>query len=193
MILSLTYSLSHQDRLAKLRPVLRILGERCKTVYVPTQNVCVDESLWAYRGRHHARQYNPAKRARYGLKAYKLCASDGPATGYTSSFSLYMGQDRGDLPASTQKVLDLMGAANLLDKGYIVYTDNWYSSPSLFHLLQSRKTMAVGTVRLNRKFLPKDLTVRRKGEVDSRSTSTGMLALAWVDGTKQVCVFYFLF
>ena len=195
MILSLTlYSIFQdnttadpEDRLAKLRPFVTLLNTRCKEVYIPTQNVSVDETLWAYQGRHHARIYNPSKRARFGLKAYKLCASDGPAAGYTSSFSVYMGRDRSAIPASTKAVLDLMGKANLLDKGYVVYTDNWYSSPTLFHLLQARKTMACGTVRRNRKYMPKDLKVERPGDVCSRSTRTGMMALSFWDN-KHVSV-----
>lgn len=40
--------------------------------------------------------------------------------------------------------------------------------PTLFHYLESHKTEAVGTMRLNRKFMPKDLFVRRKGDIDVR-------------------------
>ncbi|XP_042856522.1 piggyBac transposable element-derived protein 4-like [Penaeus japonicus] len=169
------------DRLWKIRPVIDIFGQQFKTVFTPEQKITVDESLFAYRGRHGAVQFIASERARFGLKAYKLCASDGPAAGYTSAFKVYMGQDRGSLPASMKAVTDLMSAASLFDKGYELYTDNWYSSPTLFHHLQARKTNAVGTVRLNRKFMPKDLRVTKKGQIDSRSTATGMLALSWKD------------
>ena len=181
-------TLDQTDRLAKLRPFLRLLEDQYRTVFVPTQNISVDESLWSYHGRHHARQYNPSKRARCGFKAYKLCASDGPAAGYTCAFKVYMGQDRSNIPASTKVVMDLMAFARLLDVGYKLYTDSWYTSPTLFHELQSRKTMAVGTVRLTRKHMPRGdmaLVARRKGDVDFRSSNTGMLALAWHD-KKQV-------
>lgn len=36
----------------------------------------------------------------------------------------------------------------------------------------------LGTARLNRKFIPKDLSVRRKGDVD-KCSSKGLLALQW--------------
>ena len=173
------------DRLRKLRPVVDVLGATFKSVYVPEQMVTVDESLWRYRGRHHAVQYNPSKRARFGLKAYKLCASDGPTAGYTSAFKVYMGQDRSEMPASQKAVIDLMNAAELFDHGYELYTDNWYSSPTLFHYCQGRKTNVVGTVRTTRKFMPENLTVRKKGDVEVRSSRTGQLALAWMD-KKQV-------
>ena len=157
------------------------LAKQFKTVYVPEKEVTVDESLFRYRGRHHAIQFNPSKRARFGLKAYKLCQSCGPAARYTSA----MGADRGKMPASYQAVVNLMNDAGLFDKGYQLYTDNWYTSPTLFHYLQCRKTNAVGTVRTTRKFMPTDLQVRKKGEKDWRSSTTGQLALAWMD-RKQV-------
>ncbi|XP_047480507.1 piggyBac transposable element-derived protein 4-like [Penaeus chinensis] len=49
----------------------------------------------------------------------------------------------------------------------------------------SRKTSAVGTVCLNRHHMPRDLKIRKRGDVDSRSSPTGMLAQSWMD-VKQV-------
>ncbi|XP_047478497.1 piggyBac transposable element-derived protein 4-like [Penaeus chinensis] len=160
---------SAEDRLWKLRPVIDVLDSTYRSVFVPRKNVTVDESLWAFKGRHQALQYNPSKRARRGLKVYKLCSSDGPEAGYTAAFNIYMGQDRGEFPASMKAVDDLMEKAKLLDKGYQLYTDNWYSSPTLFHYLQARKTTSVGTVR----------ALGPAGE--SGSSKTGMLCLQWLD------------
>ena len=174
--------MAKNDKLWKIRPVLECLCDRFRTVYKPNQQVCVDESLFRYRGRHQSIQYIPSKRSRYGLKAYKLCETAGVCTGYTSAMKIYMGDDGKN--ASFGVVFHLMKEAQLFDKGYIVYTDNWYSSPTLFHHLQSRKTSAIGTVRTNRKFMPR-LEVKKKGEISYMASLTGMLALAWMD-KKQV-------
>ena len=177
-----------KDRYWKIRPVIDILDERFRTVYTPAQKVCIDESLFLYRGRFHAVQFNPHKRSRYGLKVFKLCESEGPATGYTSAFSVYLGAE-GEKPTkkdqliSYNTVVSLLDRAKLLDQNYIVYTDNWYSSPTLFHDLQARKTACIGTVAPNRRFMP-DLKVKKKGEVDYASTPLGMLAVAWFDRKK---------
>ena len=176
-----------EDRLYKLRPVVDCLSKQFAEVFTPGQKVCVDESLWRFKGRHHAIQFIPSKRARFGLKVYKLCPSVGQAAGYTCSFRVYMGQDRGEVLASQRAVVDLMERADLFGKGYELYCDNWYTSPLLFHYLQSRGTNAVGTVRTTRKFMPRDLKVSKKGEWVRRSTNTGVLALAWMD-KKQVTV-----
>jgi hypothetical protein len=44
-------------------------------------------------------------------------------------------------------VLEL--AHDLLDKGYCLYSDNWYTSPKLEDNLCTRKTDVVGTIRAN--------------------------------------------
>ncbi|ROT77722.1 putative piggyBac transposable element-derived protein 4 [Penaeus vannamei] len=169
------------DRLWKLRPVVDVLDRQFREVFVPNKVVSIDESLWAFKGRHQALQFVPNKRARRGIKVYKLCSSLGPEAGYTTAFRIYMGKDRGDVPASMKAVIDLLERVDLMDKGYEVHTDNWYSSPSLFHHLQKRKTSAVGTVRSNRKQMPTDLQAKGRGSVDFRSTDSGMLALQWLD------------
>ncbi|XP_037800347.1 piggyBac transposable element-derived protein 4-like [Penaeus monodon] len=134
-----------EDMLWKLRPVLDVLESTYRSVFVPNKNVTVDESLWAIKGRHHTLQYNPSKRARRGLKVYKLCSSDGPEAGHTAAFKIYMGQDCGVFPSSMKAVTDLLEKADLLDKGYQLHTNNWYTSPTLFHYLQTRKTSAVAS------------------------------------------------
>ncbi len=45
----------------------------------------------------------------------------------------------------------------LLDQGYTVYTDQFYTSGPLFKELYDRRTMACGTVQKNRKGVPADL------------------------------------
>jgi len=145
------------DRLWKLRPVVDVLDRQFREVFVPNKVVSIDESLWAFKGRHQALQFVPNKRARRGIKVYKLCSSLGPEAGYTTAFRIYMGKDRGDVPASMKAVIDLLERGGLMDKGYEVHTDNWYSSPSLFHHLQKRKTSAV---RSNRKQMPTDLQAK---------------------------------
>jgi len=51
-------------------------------------------------------------------------------------------------------VLEL--AHNLLDKGYCLYLDNWwYTSPKLDDNLCTTKTDVVGTIRANKKRVPR--------------------------------------
>ncbi|XP_063591920.1 piggyBac transposable element-derived protein 4-like [Penaeus indicus] len=169
------------NRLWKLGRIVELLQNNCKEAYIPPQWITVDESLWKFRGRLGFVTYNPTKRARFGLKIYKLSVSSGPTCGYTCAFKFYTVQDRGVLPASHKAVADLMESAEVLNKGYTLFVDNWYSSPTLFHWLQGRKTNACGTVRPNRKWMPKNFEKLKMNEVAVRSTPTGMMCLKWID------------
>lgn len=51
-------------------------------------------------------------------------------------------------------VLELTDDERLKGRGYVVFTDNFYSSPPLFRELSEEGFGAVGTVRLNRKGVP---------------------------------------
>ena len=53
---------------------------------------------------------------------------------------------------SSRTVLEI--AHDLLDKGYCLYLDNWYTSPKLVNTLCTRTT-DVGTMRTNRKRVPR--------------------------------------
>ena len=77
-----------------------------------------------------------------------------------------MGSTEDDLHKRVVKIVfDLVDG--YLNKGRKVYMDNWYNSPEMFLKLLERKTQAAGTVRLNRKGMPRELAVkqkRKKGE-----------------------------
>ena len=72
------------DRLYKIRPVVSEVTDNFKSVYIPSSQITTDESLWKFKGRLKFKQYNPNKRARFGIKVYRVCQSTGAdAAGYT--------------------------------------------------------------------------------------------------------------
>jgi hypothetical protein len=173
-------SVIRDDRIYKIRPVVEYLNRKFLSLYIPSENISLDESIMKFRGRLAYVQFNPSKRARFGIKYYKLCES---SSGYCMTFKIYTGQDaleNSDFTASESVVLEL--ANPFLEKGYTLYLDNWYSSPNLFLELNRRKTNVLGTVRSNRRNMPKDLVniKLKKGEVATQS-SRGLLALKWKD------------
>ena len=146
--------------------------------------MATDESLLKFHGRLHFRQDNPSKRARFGIKVYKVCQSSGTAKGYIWNLKVYTGQhldSNTSSLASTKVVMDLN--QELFGKGYNVFIDNWYSSPDLFLKLLDNQINVCGTVRLNRKLMPKDLAKikLKKGEMACRSCDEGLLAVVWQD------------
>lgn len=78
------------DRLYKLRPLLEHFSAKFAQAYTPQKHIAIDESLVHFKGRLQFRQYLPSKRARYGVKMYKLCES---TSGYTHRFRIYEGRD----------------------------------------------------------------------------------------------------
>ena len=99
-------------------------------VYVPDQNVTVDESMVRFKGRLQFRQYLPSKPIKWGIKVWALCES---ATGYLWNFEVYTGRTAGQPQQhglSHHVVLDL--AADLFRSYARVYMDNFYSGTELF-------------------------------------------------------------
>ena len=79
-------------------------------------------------------------------------------------------------------VLDLVDNVRLQGKGFVVVTDNFHSSPSLFRELRRRGFGACGTANRNRKGLPpaiRDATLHRREVVSSVDDS--ILTLKWKD------------
>lgn len=155
-------------KLAKIWPVLKHLSSSFQKAITPERDVSIDESLMLFKGRLAWKQYIPLKRSRFGIKSYMLCESK---TGYVWSLIIYTGKGTlfddkyKHLCMSSQVVMTLMKP--LLDKGYCVTTDNFYSSPELADILISRSTDTYGTIKLRRKEVPKELLLKKvkKGEI----------------------------
>jgi len=127
------------------------------------------------------------------VKIYKLCKS---STGYVWNFIVYTGKDAiygqrhpGE-KTSSRIVLEV--AHDLLDRGYFLYLDNWYTSPNLVDTLCTRKTDVVGTMRTNRKEFP-DFVKRarlKKGETVAAFCKKQMI-MKWKDKRDVVRVSIF--
>ena len=70
----------------KIDKMFEIIRKTFSAFYYPGQNVAVDETAVAFKGRFHALQYNPSKpRAKWHLKLFTLADS---STGYVYDLSL---------------------------------------------------------------------------------------------------------
>ena len=144
----------NRDKLWKIKPFLNALLPRFTAVYAPSRNLSLDETLIKFKGRVHFRQFLPLKRSRFGLKGFVIADA---STGYVLNTSIYTGKEG---PAAS-KDLAMRVVLNLTEpyahKGYRLFVDNWYTSVPLFLELERRGILACGTVRSNRKFLPKEI------------------------------------
>uniref|UniRef100_A0ABM0MTM6 PiggyBac transposable element-derived protein 4-like n=1 Tax=Saccoglossus kowalevskii TaxID=10224 RepID=A0ABM0MTM6_SACKO len=175
------------DPLFKIRPLYDTITCRLSEVYTCEQCISLDEGMVPWRGNIHFRQYIPSKPDRFGLKSYMVSES---SSGYTSVFDIYTGKNYTPNPDTIESeneghtfnvVMGLMRKASLLNKGYKLYTDNYYTSHTLIDHLKAEDTMLVGTARMNRKEMPAALKLPlRQGEVIYRQRN-GVLAMKWKD------------
>ena len=148
----------NRDRLFKIRNILEKTREKFKTVYYPSEDITLDESLVLYKGRLLFKQYIKTKRSRFGIKFFELTTADG----ILLDFMIYQGnmepalfQPPGENWLITERI-PLTLAQPYLDKGHTLTLDNWYTTPKLADYLMERSTKLVGTIRANRKNFPKD-------------------------------------
>jgi len=62
-------------RLFKIFPVICHLNIKFQTLYLPNQNITIDESLTLWKGRLSIRQYLPLKASKFGINTFELCES----------------------------------------------------------------------------------------------------------------------
>ena len=150
------------DKLFKVRKLLDLLLPRFTEVYNPERKLAIDETLIKFKGKVHFRQFIPIKPGRFGIKCFTLAES---SSGYAIASKIYTGKENGVVQTDLGRRVVMTLMEPFCDKGHVLYMDNYYTSVPLFEDLEARGTLACGTVRSNRKGLPKDITDARNEEV----------------------------
>lgn len=88
-------------RLSKIRPVIDYFNEKFSSLYMPSQEIVIDESLLKWHGRLNFAQKISSKAAQVGVKTYELCES---FSGYLWKFFVYTGKDK---PTMTNESTDV--------------------------------------------------------------------------------------
>ena len=65
-----------QNKFAPMKEVWDSFIANCGPLYVPTENLSIDEQLLGFRGRCEFRMYIPNKLANYGIKLVLICESE---------------------------------------------------------------------------------------------------------------------
>lgn len=141
-------NLDKSDKLAKVRPYLKLLNESFMQHGVFTSHLSIDEQMIPYFGKHSCKMFMKGKPVRFGFKVWCLCSSDG----YLYQFDIYTGK-------SQEKSMNLGLGGDIVTKllsvvevpaNYVVYFDNFFTSHSLLSKLGKLGFNATGTVRENR-------------------------------------------
>lgn len=101
------------------------------------------------------RQYIRNKPTKWGIKLWVLADS---ANGYTWGFNVYIGKRAAEEVSNNGLGYDIVSLIRpLLNQGYHLYIDNFYTSPKLFKDLFLQNTPATGTSAENRKDFPVEM------------------------------------
>lgn len=168
------------NRLFKIDTIIESLRIKFRSVFKPYQNVCVDESIVEWKGRLKFKQYIHSKRHRFGIKLFVLCDCK---TGFVLDYLVYNGDDKHikfneSLQQSGSVISTLMEP--YLNKGHIIFMDNWYTSPLLYQYLLENNTGACGTVRFKRKGMPTFQKKLTPGQCVT-ATTKDMMTCKWKD------------
>ncbi|XP_051500241.1 uncharacterized protein LOC127409604 isoform X1 [Myxocyprinus asiaticus] len=167
------------DRLLKIKPLYTEIISACMTHFHPNREITIDERMDATKAKIGLRILED-KPAEWGYKLFVLadCSS-----GYTWNFFVYEGKiytstDKGVGYDAVMRLLD----HELLGTGYRLYTDSFYTSPTLFLDLWQNNILACGTL-CDTSSLPEVSDLSRRAEKGSiRWYRQGpLLFLKWTD------------
>ncbi|XP_045467004.1 piggyBac transposable element-derived protein 4-like [Harmonia axyridis] len=167
------------NRLYKIEKVVSKLLQNFQTILQPGNILVIDESMVPFRGRLKFRQYIPNKTHRYGIKLYKLCSPEG----FNTIIYTGKGETNPDLGHSQSIVIKLLQCVEN-KSGKLLFADNFYSGISLVkNLMQNENMMYCGTLRANRRDIPKVFKLKKKmksGEIFGEEKD-GVKIIKWMD------------
>ena len=166
-----------------MRPVIKRFNNSFSHAMSPTAQQAIDEHMVEFKGQHAMKQYMPMKTIKRGFKMW--CHNDS-ATGYLFQFDMYGGKQESNVRSLGENVI-IQLSRSLVGTNVRLFFDNFFTSPALVHKLQQEKIFCYGTVRQNRKGMPKDLKKDKdiaRGEINRRK-SQGLHLVKWMD-TKGV-------
>lgn len=168
------------NKLFKLGKLPENLIAKFKRLYIPSQNLSVDEQMIGTKSRISFIQYMPKKPKKFGIKLWVLCES---LSGYCLQFQIYTGKcETGatEHGLAYRVVFDLL--EDYLDKGYHLYLDNFYTSLRLISDLAGRGTFACGTIRRDRGEFPGKFQTEAIDRGSSTYLKNGnIVAVHWKD------------
>ncbi|XP_022824855.1 piggyBac transposable element-derived protein 4 [Spodoptera litura] len=159
------------DKLAAISHIFNKFVSNSQQLYELSECVTVDEMLVKFRGRSYMISYMPKKPGKYGLIIRALCDAN---NFYFYNGYIYSGKGSDGIGLTaqekkflvpTQCVLRLTKPIHGTNRN--VTADNWFSSIELVDQLSSRKLTYVGTLKKNKREIPKEFQPKKQREVNS--------------------------
>ena len=112
----------------------------------------IDEHMVKFKGRSGMKPYIKSKPIKWGFKFWFRCASK---TGYLYEMDMYLGKKEKETEYNLGESVVIKLCESLKGTFCTIFFDNFFSSPNLIKKLHADKIYGVGTVRSNRKNMPR--------------------------------------
>lgn len=173
-----------EDRLSDIRNVVEAIADTFKNAIRPGKNMVIDESTISCRERPSFRKFIPERRHKYSIHIYKLCLPDG----YIYNIDVHAGFTPKTVPKAHAHGVLMRLVDGLLYEGRILYIDNTYMSVPLAEDLLQKKTFVCGSIDVNKKFLPPQISEKQKqGDIMSFENHRGVKCYKWTED-KPICM-----
>lgn len=152
------------DKLAPIRQLWDLFQERCRVCYKPGAFLTIDEQLVPFRGRCPFRVYMKSKPDKYGIKIWVVADSE---LHYALNSQVYLGKvgNNQEVGQGQRVVEDL--SRIYYGTGRNITCDNFFTSIPLAKSLLQKNLTLVGTIRANKKELPREFLKNRRREENS--------------------------
>lgn len=145
-----------EDKLAPIRYIWDLFSKNVTMPFVSSLEIVIDEQLLTTRNRCSFRQYIPSKPGKYGIKIFWAVES---RTNYPLAAEVYVGtQPNQNRSTGVAHDLVLRLMKDHLYLGANLTVDNFFVSYKLAEDLLRKETTMVGTIRSNKRELPKFFT-----------------------------------
>jgi hypothetical protein len=172
-----------RDPIPHVRALAEQLNHSFAAHFTPTQYLSLDEAMVAFKGRSPIKQYIPSKPHKWGYKIYCLASED-----FLLHFEVYEGKEEDPSESGATYDTVMRMTQQYQQQQYVLFTDNWFTSPTLMNALQEKGIRMCGSVKRNRKGMPRvsDNAVRslRQGQWMQRQKEDMTLAV-WKDRTTM--------
>ncbi len=162
----------HNDKLTHIREIFTQFTENCKNTHIPDFSLTVDEQLMPLKSRCPFIMFMPNKPDKFGVKFWMLVEVK---TKYVVCVIPYLGKENDCARArslSEEVILNLLESVK--NQGYNLTMDNYFTSLPLAAHLMALGTSLVGTLRNNRRELPKDFLKSDKKLSSTKTSFTQM-------------------
>lgn len=171
-----------ENRLSPISEIFEDFMKNCRENYSPSQLCTVDEMLVGFRGRCKFRMYIKNKPNKYGIKVMFLCDA---RTHHLYNAFIYAGKDvsRANPKKPNVPTLDVLELTKPIYNSNLNITgDNWFSSMQLVEELSANGLTYLGTLRVNKREIPKD-------SLPSADKATGSSLFGF---TRDVTITYYV-